>query len=1196
MLPSSLRRQALANSRSTPSIRLTSSSLRRSPSSRSTAPPSSPFASTSRLTLEATPRRSLSSSTRLDASFLRPSAPLFHPRKTDRLDRDDQEGESGERDGEREGENGEGEREGNSPSRRPGNMPSERPNGGEGGLRNPSFGSSSSSAFSSSGSSAGGESTPPSSEGGSGSSSSSSSSGTSISRRSVPDNYPQVLALPITRRPLFPGFYKAVVINDKEVIKAIKESIKRGQPYIGAFLLKDEDADSDVITDPNSVHPVGVFAQITSTFPATASEPNPNDPNAKPSEPGLTAVLYPHRRIRIDELLPIPTPKPRPETPPPSASPSVEGETSQSEQSESQAVAGETPAEASKPIEGTPEQSPAEIDRDTTVERTEDPKFVDAKEGSQQTIVESSEEASSEQEVDSTSDSSSPFQTQYLHDYGVSIVNVSNVEMEPYDKKSQVARAVAGEIISVFKEIAQLNPLFRDQIANFSMSQSAGNVFEEPEKLADFAAAVSAGEVNELQEVLESMVLEERLQKALLVLKKELMNAQLQAKISKDVESKIQKRQREYYLMEQLKGIKKELGLESDGKDKLVEKFSDKAKSLLMPEAVKKVFDEELNKLQGLEPAASEFNVTRNYLDWITSIPWGRHTQENFDLKHATTVLDDDHYGLKDVKDRILEFLAVGKLRGTVEGKILCFVGPPGVGKTSIGKSIARALDRQFFRFSVGGLSDVAEIKGHRRTYVGAMPGKIIQALKKVQTENPLVLIDEVDKIGRGHNGDPSSALLEMLDPEQNSQFLDHYLDVPVDLSRVLFVCTANSLDTIPAPLLDRMEVMEVSGYITEEKAAIASKYLAPQAKEGAGLKTANVELTEDAVAALIRYYCRESGVRRLKQQIEKVFRKAALKIVQDLPEPAVAESAAKVVAPETSAAAPAPETPESTVEKQDGDHDPASVVPPTAPETAAADSTTSEERKTTTNVRKPLEIPNEVNVKITAENLLDYVGPPLYQKDRLYTKRSPVGVSTGLGYLGNGSGAVMPIEVTTMPGSGIQLTGKLGEVIKESAQIALAFLRSNAYSLGLTDDVDKDLLEKRAIHLHMPEGSIGKEGPSAGIAILTAFVSLFSRQGISSELAMTGEMTLAGQVLPVGGLKEKILAAHRAGIKKILAPIGCKPDIEHNVPASVKEGIEIVYVENVGEVIQQAFEGQPIASKVDALRDILLPREESRR
>ena len=347
------------------------------------------------------------------------------------------------------------------------------------------------------------------------------------------------------------------------------------------------------------------------------------------------------------------------------------------------------------------------------------------------------------------------------------------------------------EIVSVFKDIAQLNPLFRDQITNFSINQVATNVFDEPDKLADFAAAVSTGEVGELQDVLESLVVEDRLRKALLVLKKELINAQLQSKLSRDVDSKIAKRQREYYLMEQLKGIKKELGMESDGKDKLIEKLKARAAQLAMPEPVKRVFDEELAKLTHLEPAASEANVTRNYLDWLTQIPWGQHSPENYSITNAKKVLDEDHYGLKDVKDRILEFLAVGKLRGTVEGKIICLVGPPGVGKTSIGKSIARALERQFFRFSVGGLTDVAEIKGHRRTYVGyvhqpplffslyrcgnsALPGKIIQALKRVGTENPLVLIDEVDKVGRGINGDPASALLEMLDPEQNNAFLDH--------------------------------------------------------------------------------------------------------------------------------------------------------------------------------------------------------------------------------------------------------------------------------------------------------------------------------------------------------------------------------------------------------------------------------------
>ncbi|SGY16232.1 BQ5605_C012g06813 [Microbotryum silenes-dioicae] len=991
-------------------------------------------------------------------------------------------------------------------------------------------------------------------------------SSTSLSKRTVPEVYPQLLALPITRRPLFPGFYKAVVIRNAAVIAAIKDAVARGQPYIGAFLLKDENADSDIITDSNAVHPVGVFAQITSTFVAAANDKDKNE------EPGLTAVLYPHRRIRITDLLPVP------QNTPPSAP-----EQSKVTEDGEQVVPKE--ADAAAPVD----QS-ARTDQTADLEKIIEASYQHGKKD---------DAAPSKSGEDSTASSTDPssgsFQTAFLHDYAVSIVNVENVVMQPWDKKSQTARAIASEIIAVFKDIASLNPLFRDQIANFSMSQSAGNVFEEPDKLADFAAAVSTGEINELQDVLESTLLEERMQKALLVLKKELMNAQLQSKISKDVENKIQKRQREYYLMEQLKGIKKELGIESDGKDKLVDKFQSKADTLNMPEAVRKVFDEEINKLSHLEPAASEFNVTRNYLDWLTQIPWGRHSQENFDLVHAVQVLDEDHYGLKDVKDRILEFLAVGKLRGTVEGKILCLVGPPGVGKTSIGKSIARALDRQFYRFSVGGLGDVAEIKGHRRTYVGAMPGKMIQALKKVQTENPLILIDEVDKIGRGHNGDPASALLEMLDPEQNAQFLDHYLDVPVDLSRVLFVCTANTLDTIPAPLLDRMEVLEVSGYITEEKAAIASRYLAPQAKDGAGLKVADVELTEDAVAALIRYYCRESGVRRLKQQIEKVYRKAALKIVQDIGERSLPESSAEVVPPpNASASAPASTVVssgkdkstfpiiEDKVQKEDGK---------AAEAGTESASTTGEERTTTTGVRKPLDVPESVHVRITADNLLEYVGPPMYQKERMYTKSSPVGVSCGLGYLGNGSGAVMPIEVTTMPGSGIQLTGKLGDVIKESAQIALSFLKSRAFDLGLTPDADHDLLSKRAIHLHMPEGSIGKEGPSAGIAILTAFVSLFSKRGIRADLAMTGEMTLAGQVLPVGGLKEKILAAHRAGIKKIIAPEACRADIEHNVPESVKEGIEIVYVENVAQVIREAFEGHPIVDRLEGLSELLRPK-----
>ncbi|KAJ7041808.1 ATP-dependent protease La [Mycena alexandri] len=940
-----------------------------------------------------------------------------------------------------------------------------------------------------------------------------------IAKQSVPELYPHVLALPIARRPLIPGFYKAVVVKNPDVVAAIKDMMKRGQPYLGAFLLKDENTDSDVITDINAVHPVGVFAQITSVFTATGR--GDDEP-----EEGLTAVLYPHRRVKITELLQASVVK-------------VEG------------VSPEQPQTVLEP----PEPEPAPV-----VEQKPPPP--------------------------------GPVQTSFLHTHPIAIVAIENITTLPFNKDDQHVRAFMAEIISVFKDIAQLNPMFRDQITNFTMNQVTSSIFDEPDKLADFAAAVCSGDVRELQDVLESLEVTDRLQKALLVLKKELINAQLQSKLARDVDSKIAKRQREYYLMEQLKGIKKELGMESDGKDRILDKFRERAAGLKMPEPVRKVFDEELSKLAGLEPAASEANVTRNYLEWLTQIPWGQHSPENFSIAHAQTVLDADHYGLSDVKDRILEFLAVGKLRGTVQGKIVCLVGPPGVGKTSIGKSIARALGRQFFRFSVGGLTDVAEIKGHRRTYVGALPGKIIQALKRVGTENPLVLIDEVDKIGRGINGDPASALLEMLDPEQNNGFLDHYMDVPVDLSRVLFVCTANTLDTIPAPLLDRMEVLEVSGYVSEEKAQIASRYLGPQAKEASGLKDADVLLDERAVDMLIKYYCRESGVRGLKKHIEKIYRKAALSLVKELgeevfPEPAAAAAAETEVV--KSVESQEPPSNEPAVEEVASTTGSSSTSPP-ADSTSTADNTvetedassTPDRKPVTTQERQPMPIPDSVHVRITPDNLKDYVGPPVYQKDRLYARAPPPGVSTGLGYLGNGSGAVMPVEVISMPGKGgLQLTGKLGEVIRESAHIGLSWVKSHASELGITSvSGDGGLLDARDIHVHMPEGSIGKEGPSAGTAIVAAFVSLFTKTRISPDIAMTGEISLVGQVLPVGGLKEKILAAHRAGITTILAPAANRADIEENVPASVKDGIRFVYVEDVREVLHEVFKGSAVAER----------------
>ncbi|KAK4033308.1 Lon protease C-terminal proteolytic domain-containing protein [Parachaetomium inaequale] len=888
----------------------------------------------------------------------------------------------------------------------------------------------------------------------------------------VPEIYPQVLAIPIAKRPLFPGFYKAITIKDPNVAAAITEMFKRGQPYVGAFLFKDENADDDVIRNPDDVYDVGVFAQVTSAFPM----------NSQGGESGgLTAILYPHRRIRLSELIP------------PGAADASKA------------------APAPEPI---PEPAPKP-----------------AEEADQKgDVVASFEESAVEQKPETPKKLYEV--TSFLKKYPVSIANVDNLTEEPHDPKSQVVRAVTNEIVNVFKEVASMNSLFRDQISTFSISQSAGNVMSEPAKLADFAAAVSAGEPAELQEVLESLNVEDRMHKALLVLKKELANAQLQSKITKDVESKITKRQREYWLMEQMKGIRRELGIESDGKDKLVEKFKEKADKLAMPEAVRKVFDEELNKLAHLEPAASEFNVTRNYLDWLTQIPWGLRSAENFDIQNAMKVLDEDHYGLKDVKDRILEFIAVGKLRGTVEGKILCFVGPPGVGKTSIGKSIARALNREYYRFSVGGLTDVAEIKGHRRTYVGALPGRVIQALKKCKTENPLILIDEIDKIGRGYQGDPSSALLELLDPEQNSSFLDHYMDVPVDLSRVLFVCTANMTDTIPRPLLDRMEVIRLSGYVSDEKMAIAERYLAPQAQELAGLKQVDVQLAKTGIEELIKSYCREAGVRNLKKQIEKVYRKSALKIVQDLGEEALPE--AKALTDEGKAAL---EESEKEGKAQE----------------AGREAT---EKETTEQPRLPLKVPESVHVTIDKDNLKDYVGPPIFTSDRLYDV-TPPGVTMGLAWTQLG-GAAMYVEAILQaalkPSSrpSLEITGNLKTVMKESSTIAYSF----AKSLMAREFPENHFLEKAKIHVHVPEGAVQKDGPSAGITMATSLLSLSLETPVDPAVAMTGELTLTGKVLRIGGLREKTVAARRAGCKMIIFPQDNMSDWLE-LPQNIKEGIE---------------------------------------
>ncbi|EOA83690.1 uncharacterized protein SETTUDRAFT_42546 [Exserohilum turcica Et28A] len=887
---------------------------------------------------------------------------------------------------------------------------------------------------------------------------------------SIPDVYPQVMAIPLVKRPLFPGFYKAITIRDRDVGQAIADMVKRGQPYIGAFMFKDDAADKDVIDDPNEVYDVGTFCQVTSAFPVGA------DDNF-----AMTCVLYPHRRIKMTGLKP-PTPA--------KDEPSVAESTLND--------AAETP----------------ESDTGATQSKGD--------------VVASFEESAEEPKT-----THGALVSTILKGRKVSIADVDNMVEEPFDlKTNKTIQVLVNEIVNTFKSVALLNPLFRDHVSTFSVHTTM-NVGEDPVKLADFAAAVAQAESHELQDALEEMDIEKRLSKALEVLKKELISAELQKKVADDVNARVTKKHREYMLMEQMKGIKRELGIESDGKDKLIEKFNEKANKLAMPEAVRKVFEEEMSKLQGLEPNGSEFNVTRNYLDWLTQLPWGQRSAENFGIQHAREVLDEDHHGLKDVKDRILEFIAVGKLRGTVEGKILCLVGPPGVGKTSIGKSIARALNRQYYRFSVGGMYDVAEIKGHRRTYVGALPGRIIQALKKCQTENPLVLIDEVDKIGRNSNhGDPASALLELLDPEQNNSFLDHYLDVPVDLSKVLFVCTANMDETIPQPLLDRMEVIRLSGYVSDEKIAIAEKYLSPAAKEMSGLKDADVVLEKDAIVELINKYCRESGVRNLKKHIEKVYRKSALKIVTDVGEDALPEAAAL--------------TDEGKAAQQESKKD--ASDPKETPENM--------EQQTTEKPRVALKVPDSVHVSINKDNLKDYVGPAIFTSDRLYDF-TPPGVAMGLAWTSMGGSAlyiesILQNALSASSSPGLERSGSLRDVMKESTGVAYSYAKST-----LAREFPKNrFFEHARIHLHCPEGGTPKDGPSAGITMATSLLSLALNKKIRDDVAMTGELTLTGKVLRIGGLREKTVAARRAGAKTVIFPHDNMSDWLE-LPENIKEGIE---------------------------------------
>ncbi|CAN1219533.1 Lon protease homolog 1, mitochondrial [Linum perenne] len=670
------------------------------------------------------------------------------------------------------------------------------------------------------------------------------------------------------------------------------------------------------------------------------------------------------------------------------------------------------------------------------------------------------------------------------------------VQDKPYNKDDDVIKATSFEVISTLQDVLKSSSLWRDHVQTYTKHIGDFNY----SRLADFGAAISGANKSQCQEVLAELDVNSRLRLTLELLKKEMEITKIQESIAKAIEEKISGEQRRYLLNEQLKAIKKELGLETDDKTALSSKFRERieGKEEKIPANVLQVIQEELTKLQLLEASSSEFNVTRNYLDWLTVLPWGNYSDENFDVLRAQKILDEDHYGLSDVKERILEFIAVGKLRGTAQGKIICLSGPPGVGKTSIGKSIARALDRKFYRFSVGGLSDVAEIKGHRRTYIGAMPGKMVQCLKNVGTANPLVLIDEIDKLGRGHSGDPASAMLELLDPEQNANFLDHYLDVPIDLSKVLFVCTANVIDMIPTPLLDRMEVISIAGYITDEKMHIARDYLEKSTRETCGIKPEQVELTDAALLALIENYCREAGVRNLQKQIEKIYRKETEKL---------------------------------------------------------------EESESTATVEKIL---------VDKPNLTDFVGKPVFHAERIYAQ-TPAGVVMGLAWTAMG-GSTLYIETTQIEqgeGKGaLQLTGQLGDVMKESAQIAHTYARAAL----LEKDPDNQFFANTKLHLHVPAGATPKDGPSAGCTMITAMLSIALNKPVRKNLAMTGEVTLTGKVLPIGGVKEKTIAARRSDVKTIIFPSANRRDFDELSP-QVKEGLDVHFVDNYSEIYDLAFE-----------------------
>jgi ATP-dependent Lon protease len=691
------------------------------------------------------------------------------------------------------------------------------------------------------------------------------------------------------------------------------------------------------------------------------------------------------------------------------------------------------------------------------------------------------------------------------------------VELPDELTETPEVEALTRNVQNLFARVIGLVPYLPEEL-----QIAAANV-DDPSALCNLVASTLRLKTEEKQRLLELTDIEARLRDISAILNRELEVFELGSKIQSQVQEEMEKGQREFFLRQQLKAIQDELG-ESDPEAAEIAELRSTFESMELPEDVRKVVDRELGRLERLPTAAAEYGVIRTYLDWIASLPWEKTTEDNLDLDNAKQVLDEDHFDLEKVKERILEHLAVSKLKNDTSGPILCFVGPPGVGKTSLGQSISRALGRKFARLSVGGVRDESEIRGHRRTYIGAMPGTIIRHLRDAESMNPVMLIDEIDKMGADFRGDPASAMLEVLDPEQNRNFRDHYLDLPFDLSKTLFICTANTLDTIPAPLLDRMDVIQLSGYTEQEKFGIAKRYLVPKQIDAHGLGGDQVTITDKALRLIIREYTREAGVRNLERRLADVLRKAARQVAEG-------KQRAK-------------------------------------------------------------------KLRIDEKRVRTSLGPRRYEGE-VRKRTSEPGVATGLAFTAVG-GDILFFEATAYPGKGrLTITGQLGDVMQESAQAALSWVRAHAEELGL----EQDWFREHDIHLHVPAGAVPKDGPSAGITMATAIASLVRNQPVSEDVGMTGEITLTGQVLPIGGIREKTLAAQRAGLKRIIMPRDNEPDLAE-LPKETKEQMEFVLVDTIDQVFDAAFDGKgathpkpsPVVDRQAAasLKDVSKPSQAS--